>query len=180
MRIYITGSVGSGKSTLARKAAERTGIPCRHLDEVVFTPSPENRWGNQKRPEAERDALFQAALNQDSYIVEDTGRACFLAGMERADQVVLLDIAPCLRRYRILRRWIRQRLGLEKCGYKPRLLMLRAMFRWAREYETGRDGTRARAEKFSEKLIVLRNRREIEAYLDALPHALQEKGDMLQ
>lgn len=91
MKLYITGPVGSGKTTLARQLSQKTGVPCFHLDQVAHEPDPDRPGGNRKRPEEERDAMFRSILEQEDYILEDTGRACFIAGMEQADRVVLLE-----------------------------------------------------------------------------------------
>ena len=165
MKLYIVGPVASGKSTLARQLSQLTGTPCFHLDEIIHAKDPTNPQGNRKRSVQERDELFHVILAKDSYIMEDTGRSCFLEGMEQADSVVLLDVSPILRRKRVVTRWLRQRLGLETCSYRPSISMLRDMFLWSRNYETGADGTRARAEQFSQKLTILRSRREITAFL---------------
>ena len=58
MRMYIVGSVASGKSTLARQLSARTGVPCVHLDDVVYEPDSTDPAGNRKRPEAERELLL--------------------------------------------------------------------------------------------------------------------------
>lgn len=144
MKFYIVGSVASGKSTLAERLSEKTGIPCRHLDEVVYTADPSEPWGDRKRPAEERDALFQKILNSRDYIIEDAGRACFLEGMKEADTVLLLDIPLAVRRKRILLRWVRQNLGIEPCIYRPGPGVLKAMYRWAKNYETGADGVKSR------------------------------------
>ena len=49
--------------------------------------------------------------------------------------------------------------------------MLRAMFRWLNEYETGRNGTRARAMDYPEKVVVLRSRKDVEAWICGLDEA---------
>lgn len=169
MKIYIVGPVGSEKSTLGRRLSAVTGIPCTHLDSLVYQEDPSDPWGNTKRPEAERVALFQAVLSQDNYVMEDTGRACFEAGMRRADHILLLDPPPIVRRKRILLRWIKQRLGIEPCGYRPCFAILKAIFRCSRNYDTGADGAKDRIAQFQDKVTVLRNAREIEAYLTGLP-----------
>lgn len=171
MRIYITGSVGSGKSTLAKRASERTGWPYISLDEVVYEEDPTDSWGNKKRPEAEINRRFSEALELENCILEDAGRAQFEAGMARADRIVVLDLPLFVRKKRILLRWIKQRLGLEPCIYRPHLKMLRAMFRWLNEYETGRNGTRARAMDYPEKVVVLRSRKDVEAWICGLDEA---------
>ena len=171
MRIYITGSVGSGKSTLARRASERTGWPYVSLDEVVYEEDPTDSWGNKKRPEAEINRRFSEALELENCILEDAGRAQFEEGMARAKQIVVLDLPLFVRKKRILLRWIKQRLGLERCIYRPHVKMLRAMFRWLNEYETGRNGTRARAMDYPEKVVVLRSRKDVEAWICGLDEA---------
>lgn len=166
MKLYITGSVASGKSTLARRLEKETGVPCYHLDEVVYEDAPMASWGNKKRPLEERERRFHEILEKKSYIIEDAGRDCFLIGMEQVDQVVVLEIPLALRFWRIIFRWTKQRLGLERCIYKPRLAMLKAMFRWARNYDVDKDGTKSRIASFSEKAIFLHNAKEIKSYID--------------
>lgn len=168
MKLYILGPVASGKTTLANRLARQTGTPCFHLDQVAHEPDPQRPGYNRKRDSQARDDLFRQILQRDSYILEDTGRACFVLGMEQADQLVLLEPSPLVRRWRVLARWLRQNLGLEACAYHPGLDMLGWMFRWSRDYETGRDGVRDRAARFSEKLTVLRSKRDIRRFVQNL------------
>jgi len=168
MKIYIVGSVASGKSTLARYISQITGIPCTHLDEAVYISDPTQPLGNRKRPIEERDALFEKILTQENYIMEDVGRKCFMDGMKQADAVILLEIPLIFRQKRILLRWIKQNLGIEKCFYKPHIDMLKAMFQWAKDYDTNTDGTKGRVSFFQNKTILLRNNREINRYLKAV------------
>lgn len=172
MKIYITGSVGSGKSTLARQISQITGIPCHGLDELVHIPDPAAQSWNSYRPIEERDAMFTEILSQNDYIIEDVGRGCFLEGMRRADAVILLDMPPLVRRKRIVLRWIRQRLGIERCAYRPSFEMLKAMFKWAKNYDTGADELKYRVEMFHEKAIILRSNREIKRYLERIKNAV--------
>ena len=134
---------------------------------LLSTPS-RNSWGNKKRPIEERDALFYGALSGESYIMEDSGRECFTEGMQQADAVVLLEPPLGVRKRRILLRWIKQNLGIERCIYRPNRDMLKAMYKWMGNYESGKDGVKARVLQFAEKVVVLRTGREIEAYLRQL------------
>lgn len=170
LKLYIVGPVASGKTTLARQVSRKTGVPCFHLDQVAHEPDPDRPGGNRKRPEYQRDALFRSILAQKDYIIEDTGRRCFEAGMEQAEQILLLEPSPLLRRKRVLIRWLRQNLGLEPCAYRPTFTMLKSMVRWSRDYEHGREGTKARASRFPEKLTVLRSKKEIRCFLKSLDH----------
>ncbi|MEA4823614.1 MAG: hypothetical protein VB111_05795 [Clostridiaceae bacterium] len=171
MKIYITGSVASGKSTLARRIAAQTGIPCLHLDEAVYVVDPAEAWGNHKRPEEERDAIFCEMLARGAWVMEDAGRACFAKAMTHADIVVLLEIPLAVRKRRILTRWLRQNLGIEWCIYRPSLRMLANMFRWANNYDTGADGTKSRVAPYREKTVVLHDNREIDAFVRTLTNA---------
>ena len=169
MKIYIVGSVGSGKSTLARRAAKLTGIPCTHLDEVVYEEDPTDSWGNRKRPNEVIESTFRAVLLQEHYIMEDAGRERFADGMACADMVVVLDYPLYLRKWRIVTRWMKQKLGMEKCIYRPHTKMLKAMLRWINNYETNKDGTKGRIAHFKEKTIFLHNKKDTEQWLESLP-----------
>jgi len=165
MKIYITGSVGSGKSTLARRVSKLIDAPCYHLDELMYIEDPTDSWGNKKRDEEERSKLFHNILDSSCYVMEDAGRECFLEGVRQADVVIILEIPLYIRRKRILTRWLKQKLGLERCIYKPHFGMLKAMFRWAMNYDTDADGTKSRIAPYHNKAIILRNNKEIEQYL---------------
>ena len=168
MKLYIVGSVASGKSTLARYISQKTGIPCTHLDEVVYEEDPASSWGNKKRSIEERDRLFHQILAQEQYIIEDAGRECFFEGMRQADHIILLEPSLIIRKKRILLRWIKQNLGIEPCIYRPHLEMLRSMFRWVKNYDTGADGTKGRVAQYQEKVTILRNHKEIQAYVNRI------------
>ncbi len=168
MKIYIVGSVASGKSTLAKQIAQQIGIKCHSLDEVVHKSDPTNPWGNVKRPVAERERIFDSILQNQHYIIEDTGRACFERGFSNADQIVLLDIPFKVRKRRIITRWIKQNIGLESCTYKPRYRMLKSMIQWAKDYDNGKDGLRKRLQPYKEKVIILRDGAQIDRYITEL------------
>lgn len=175
MKWYIIGSVASGKSTMARQLSERTGVTWYPLDEVVHGPDPASSWGNRKRTEEERERLFSRILAHSSYIIEDTGRACFVRGMEEADVIVLLNPPLWIRKKRIVSRLLKQKLGWEACSYRPHWGVLQDMFRWAQNFETGKDGVKERAQRFSHKVVVLRSKKEIRGYLNSLENESPEK-----
>ena len=156
MKIFITGSVGSGKTTLARLVGERFSLPVWELDSVVYTV------GNHKRPPEERDALAAP-----DWVMEDAGRSLFEAAWQAADQLVLLEPSPLVRDFRILRRWIRQKTGREKCNYCPNWEMLRMMFKWRRQYDNGEITLRHRLAG-RENLVCLRTTKEVQRWLDRL------------
>lgn len=166
MKLYIVGSVASGKSTLAEQLSGKTGLPCYHLDEIAHKKDPAGEFGNVRRDPAEREALFQAALAGDC-ILEDTGREMFREGLRQADRILVLDLPYRVRAYRIVKRHIRQCLGLEPTNYRPSLKMVRLMFRWARNFDTGADGVKARLAPFADKTVILHSKKEIVAFTEA-------------
>ena len=165
-RIYITGPVGSGKSTLARRLSEVYGFACCELDGIVYESDAASSTGNRKRPEAERDALLYAVLSHEKWVVEDAGRACFEIAWRRADSIILLEAPVSVRVRRILLRWVRQKLRIEQCGYTPNFTMLILMFHWTRNYDSGADSVKERLRPYQSKLSVIRNKRDIETYVN--------------
>ncbi|HEX2944845.1 MAG TPA: AAA family ATPase [Clostridia bacterium] len=168
MKIYIVGAVSSGKSTLAKRLSATLGIPSYSLDEVVHIPDKSSPWGNIKRQAEERDQLFNSIIEQSKWIIEDVGRPCFEAGMKEADMIILLETPSMTRNFRIIKRWLKQRLGIEKCIYAPRLKMLVSMLRWSRDYDLQRDGLKDRIRQYERKVTTLRNSKAIDAFLEQL------------
>lgn len=165
MKLYIVGPVSSGKSTLSKLLSNKLNIPYTSLDEVVHIPDNEHPWGNRKREVSERDDLFHSIISKREWIIEDVGRPCFEYGMRNADIIILLDILPFVRNIRILKRWLMQRIGIEKCIYKPDIKMLKGMYRWSKDYDIGKDTLKERLFIYEEKVIVLKNNKDIRNYL---------------
>jgi len=166
MKIYIVGSVSSGKSTLAKKLSKTLKIPYQSLDEIVHIHDKSNPWGNRKREVEERDNLFYSVIKQPEWIIEDVGRPCFEEGLNRADTIVLLEIFTKVRNYRIIKRWIKQRLGIEKCIYTPRFEMLKCMLQWSKDYDAGKDKLKNRVLQHQKKVITLINNKDINEFLE--------------
>ncbi len=164
-RIFIIGPVGSGKSTLGRRIQKDYGFAYQELDSVIYTPYEGSPTGNRKRPEEEQQRLLAEAMSQDKWVMEDAGRLCFEPAWQQADVILLLDMPSLLRKRHILSRWIKQRLGLEPCGYRPTLRMLGMMFRWTKQYNVGKSPSWERMAPYLHKMIVLHNQREVERFI---------------
>lgn len=52
-----------------------------------------------------------------------------------AEIIIFLDTPLHIRRLRIITRFIKQRLGIEKCNYYPTFEMLKKMFKWTNDFE---------------------------------------------
>jgi adenylate kinase family enzyme len=131
MKIRIIGGPGSGKSTLARKLSRTYGIPSHDLDELQWDAAAESY--GKKRDAAERDALLRGILEQDEWIIEGVYYAWCAQSFADADRIFLLNVPRGVCRRRIIRRFIRRKLGAEK-GKKETLGDLRALLRWSDKY----------------------------------------------
>ena len=132
MKIHIIGGPGSGKSTLAEELSQRYGIPHHNLDELQWDAAAENY--GKKRDAAERDALLRGILEQDEWIIEGVYFAWCAQCFADADRIFLLTVPRAVYRRRIIARFIKRKLGLEK-GKREKLKDLRALLRWADKYQ---------------------------------------------
>ena len=166
MKIYIVGSVASGKTTLGKNLSNKTGIQCTNLDGVVHIKDKSNKeWGNIRRSDKEIDLLFKSILLKPQWIIEDAGRKMFREGMEEADIIIHLKPSLVIRKLRIITRYIKQKLGIEKSIYTPSLSMIKFMFKALNNYETGKDDLEARLKNYSSKVLMLKNRSDIRRFI---------------
>jgi adenylate kinase family enzyme len=131
-KIHIIGSVGSGKTTLARRLAARFNLPHHELDNVVWKRTDT---GDIRRSEKERNEYLKSIVKTDSWIIEGVHYEWVAESFEKADIIIFLDLSYRKRKYRIIRRFIMQKLGLEKANYAPTFKIFRKMFVWNRYFE---------------------------------------------
>lgn len=94
-RILIVGGAAAGKSELARALGRRTGLPVRHLTQILWLPG----WVARARSDADR--MIRDIEAEDLWIVEgeDARGERELAG--RADLLLWLDTPMPLRIWRL-------------------------------------------------------------------------------
>lgn len=109
-RIHIMGGPGSGKTYAARRLSERFDIPSYDLDELFWDRSTQ-RYG-VKAPEAERDAHLMAIVQQPAWVIEGVYHRWLRPSFERADVIFVLRPAVYVRDWRILRRFMRRKMGI--------------------------------------------------------------------
>ncbi|MDQ6419583.1 hypothetical protein RB620_09085 [Paenibacillus sp. LHD-117] len=153
-KIFIVGIVASGKTTIARRLSEILNIPCYELDNIVHHQTETGRF---KRTEEEQIEVIKNIDLNGAWIFEGTDRPSYRCLFEMSDTIIFLDTPLRKRRLRILTRFLKQNLGIEKCSYKPDLNMLKMMYRWTREFEKNRDEFESRLQLYNEKVIRLPN-----------------------
>ena len=131
MKIHIVGGPGSGKSFLAKKLSQELGIPHYDLDDIQW--ANESGYG-KKRDAGDRDALLDEVLQKDQWITEGVYYAWCGRCFEDADRIYLMTVPRPVYRFRILRRFLRRKLGLEP-GKKETLKSLFALLKWADKYQ---------------------------------------------
>lgn len=132
-RIHIIGSVGSGKTTLAKEISSRLDIPYYELDNVVWI---RHKSGDIKRTEQEREEYLNSIIQSDSWIIEGVHNEDWVSNcFHSADLIIFLDTKYSLRTYRIIKRFLKQKLQLEKANYKPTLDLFYKMFKWNLYFE---------------------------------------------
>ena len=131
-KIHIIGSVGSGKTTLAKTLSVRLNVPYYELDNVVWKRS---KSGDIRRSDEERDAYLMEIIDSDTWIIEGAHHKWVLDGFQKADLIIFLDVDYHKRVVRIVKRFILQKLGMEKSNYRPTIRMFKMMFVWNASFE---------------------------------------------
>ena len=131
MKIHIIGGPGSGKTFLAQKLSAQLGIPHYDLDALQWDNTALN-YGT-KRDAQERDALLREILQKEDWIIEGVYYAWCGQCFQDADRIYLLSVPRYQYRYRIIRRFVRRKLGIE-AGKKETLKSLFALLKWADKF----------------------------------------------
>lgn len=159
-KIHIIGSVGSGKTTLVRSLSARYNLPHHELDNVVWQRLDT---GDIRRSEKERDEYLKSIVKTDSWIIEGVHYEWVAESFENAEMIIFLDVSYRKRKYRIIRRFILQKLGLERANYAPTLKIFRKMFVWNKFFEEkSRQEVMAILGNHQNKLFIVRDSIELE------------------
>lgn len=159
MKIHIIGCSGSGKTYLAERLSRKFGIPHFDLDDMQWD-NTSDAYG-VKRPAQARAQMLQAVLENDDWIVEGVYYAWVEQSFEKADVIYVLDMPKALYVTRILRRFVRRKLGIER-GKKETLRSVAALLKWTDTFQKkNMKQIRAMMERYADKTVWLSSRREV-------------------
>lgn len=163
MKILIVGIVASGKTTMAKILSKCLDIEHYEIDSIVH-----DDFNKKKRSNYEQQKIIKKINENKSWILEGTLRKNLYNLLAVSEKVIYIDLPLRLRKRRIVLRFIKQKLGIEKCNYKPTLNMLKMMFKWTNDFEEEKAMLEKRLEKYSEKLICLKSQSEIDNYIQKI------------
>lgn len=159
-RIMIIGYSGSGKSTLAGICAAQYGLPVLYLDTLQFLPG----WVVRDREEFR--GLLAEFLKQDRWVIDGTySRFFYEERMERADRIYFLDFNRFSCLFRAWKRYLtyrgkRRESMAEGCNEKLDWEFIRWIL-WDTRTKAQRRKFLQAAERYPEKVTVLRNQRQL-------------------
>lgn len=164
MKIFIFGIVASGKTTLSRRLSLKYNIPCYEGDNIAWQRKGKEQY---KRSDIEQLNIILDIDKSEEWIIEGTYRESQKCLFDMAEIIIFLDTPLHIRRLRIITRFIKQKLGIEKCNYNPTFEMLKKMFKWTRDFEEKRSKYEKILLEYKDKLIWIKNEKELERKLRA-------------
>lgn len=152
MKLLIIGSVGSGKTTLAKRLSKECNIKYYEIDSIVHDDV-----NHRKRTDDEQQEIIRIINKNSDWILEGTLRRNLYNILNYADKIIYIDIPLNIRKRRILIRFFKQKIGIEKCNYKPTFRMLKMMYLWTADFEKNREVFEEHINNYARKLVKIDN-----------------------
>ena len=164
MKIHIIGCSVSGKTYLAKALSKKYNIPHFDLDDI--------QWDNNaagygvKMPIEKRTELLNNILENEDWIIEGVYYAWVGKCFEDADKIYVLDIPKRVYKYRIIKRTIKRKLGLEK-GKKETLKSVYNLLKWTDTFQNENMlEIRKILSAYPEKTIWLKNSKDVQKVIN--------------
>lgn len=166
-KIHIIGGPGSGKSYMANLISSQTNIKNYDLDDLFWDNSLDTF--EIKADKKTRDMSLQKILLNDRWIIEGVYYAWVNESFNRADIIIILQTNVYIRDWRIIKRFIERKAGIISCNKKETLKGLVEFIRWNHHYDKkNMIEAEKRIDRFSNKKIIINNRREMNHFLKQL------------
>lgn len=163
MKIRIIGCSGSGKTYFAKRLSEKYNIPYFDLDNIQWDDS-QNSYG-VKMPIEKRDQLLNDILQQPNWIIEGVYYAWVQRSFEEADTIYVLDMPKWLYEFRIIKRFLQRKIGLEK-GKKETVKSVYNLLKWTDTFQNKNMKEIVKILKVhSSKVVYIKSKREIDKIL---------------
>ena len=164
MKIHIIGCSGSGKTYLAKALSKKYNIPHFDLDDIQWNNNADGY--GVKMPIEKRTALLNDILKNESWIIEGVYYAWVGKCFEDADKIYVLDIPKRIYTYRIIKRTIKRKLGLER-GKKETLKSVYNLLKWTDTFQNkSMVEIRKMLSHHTQKTMWINNRKEVKRIID--------------
>lgn len=162
-KIHIIGSVGSGKTTLARSLSKMLQLSFHELDNVVWI---RKQSGDIRRTEQERQEYLQCIIQTDGWIIEGIHQEEWVTqSFQQADCIIFLDTPYKIRTARIIKRFVKQKIGIEKAHYQPTFSIFFKMFRWNKRFEeVGKPQFFTKRGDLLDKVLLVQHQKDVDNY----------------
>ncbi len=160
MKIHIIGCSGSGKTYLAKALSKNYSIPHFDLDDIYWDNNADGY--GVKMPVEKRTELLNNILENENWIIEGVYYAWVGKCFEDADKIYVLDLPKRVYTYRIIKRAIKRKLGLEK-GKKETLKSVYNLLKWTDTFQN-EDMVEIRKilSTYQNKTVWLRNSKDVQ------------------
>lgn len=160
MKIHIIGCSGSGKTYLANALSKKYRISHFDLDDIQWDNTAQGY--GVKMPPEKRNALLQEILCNGEWIIEGVYYAWVQQSFDEADIIYVLDIPKYLYKTRIIIRFIKRKLGIQK-GKKETLKSVYTLLKWTDTFQNKNlKEIKSILEKYDSKVIWLSNKKDIQ------------------
>lgn len=132
-KIHIIGGPGSGKSYLADKISKKCNIENYDLDDI-FWDNTALSYGTKADVDV-RNKKLQQILSNNSWIIEGVYYAWLDESFHDADRIIVLKTKVYIRDYRIVKRFLKRKLGLELSKKKETWKGLLELLEWNHKFE---------------------------------------------
>ena len=107
-RILVIGCCGTGKSVFSKELGEKLNLEVFHLDRLFWKP------GWVMREKDEFDNIVRNLILKDEWIIDGNYSRTLKVRAKRADMIFFFDYSSSFCVYRVLKRSLKTKLGIEK------------------------------------------------------------------
>lgn len=160
LKIHIIGCSGTGKTYLAKKFSKKYNIQHYDLDDIQWDNSADGY--GLKMPVDKREKMLKQILNQESWIIEGVYYAWVTESFQEADVIYVLDIPSHIYKYRIIMRFIKRKLGIEK-GKNETFKSVYKLLKWTNKYQNNNlKEIKTILKQYESKVVWISDSREID------------------
>jgi len=132
VKIHIIGGPGSGKSYASKKLSDLLKIKYFDLDDLYYDNKAKSY--GQMTPEKIRGKKLKDILKEESWIIEGVYFYWLSSSFSDADHIIILTPNAFVRNFRIIKRFVKRKLGLIKTKHES-IRDFANLLRWSNQYE---------------------------------------------